>query len=74
MSAKKLQSAIDDIVKANNRVDLEEGDTAAYHFNGEQIKEGNFDMQDGRHRWEELCPGHDSILHGYQPIYHGLLK
>nr|XP_022338687.1 von Willebrand factor A domain-containing protein 7-like [Crassostrea virginica] len=37
----KLQSAIDDIVNSNSRVDNEHAAEAAWHFNGEQIAQGN---------------------------------
>lgn len=36
----KLQSAIDDIVNSNSRVDNEHVAEAAWHFNGEQITQG----------------------------------
>ena len=36
----KLQSAIDDIVNSNSRVDIEHVAEAAWHFNGEQITQG----------------------------------
>ena len=36
----KLQSAIDDIVNSNSRVDNEHVAEAAWHFNGEQIAKG----------------------------------
>ena len=36
----KLQSAIDDIVNSNSRVDNEHAAEAAWHFNGEQIAKG----------------------------------
>eukprot|EP00105_Crassostrea_gigas_P030488 XP_011452806.1 PREDICTED: von Willebrand factor A domain-containing protein 7 isoform X2 [Crassostrea gigas] len=37
----KLQSAIDDIVNYNTRVEHENSAKAAWHFNGEQITQGN---------------------------------
>lgn len=36
----KLQSAIDDIVNYNTRVEHENSAKAAWHFNGEQITQG----------------------------------
>ncbi|XP_067687797.1 von Willebrand factor A domain-containing protein 7-like [Haliotis asinina] len=41
VSEKRFQEAIDDIVKANNRVDLDHYTEAAWHVNGEAIKEAN---------------------------------
>ncbi|XP_071103949.1 von Willebrand factor A domain-containing protein 7-like [Haliotis cracherodii] len=41
VSEKRFQEAIDDIVKANNRVDQDHYTEAAWHVNGEAIKEGN---------------------------------
>ncbi|XP_061182850.1 von Willebrand factor A domain-containing protein 7-like [Saccostrea echinata] len=38
---KKFQSAIDDIVNHNSRVDRDHPREAAWHFNGEQISQGN---------------------------------
>ncbi|XP_062605380.1 von Willebrand factor A domain-containing protein 7-like [Saccostrea cucullata] len=38
---KKFQSAIDDIVDHNSRVDHDHSREAAWHFNGEQINQGN---------------------------------
>ncbi|KAL4228607.1 Von Willebrand factor A [Mactra antiquata] len=47
-SEKRFQEAIDDIVKQNNKVDQDHFSEAAWHFNGEQIKEGNAKMQNLR--------------------------
>ncbi|XP_046570368.1 von Willebrand factor A domain-containing protein 7-like [Haliotis rubra] len=41
VSEKRFQEAIDDIVKANNRVDQDHYSESAWHVNGEAIKEGN---------------------------------
>ncbi|XP_071103194.1 von Willebrand factor A domain-containing protein 7-like [Haliotis cracherodii] len=41
VSEKLFQEAIDDIVKANNRVDQDHYSESAWHVNGEAIKEGN---------------------------------
>ncbi|XP_071103193.1 von Willebrand factor A domain-containing protein 7-like [Haliotis cracherodii] len=41
VSEKRFQEAIDDIVKANNRVDQDHYTEAAWHVNGEAIKEAN---------------------------------
>ncbi|XP_046570407.1 von Willebrand factor A domain-containing protein 7-like [Haliotis rubra] len=41
VSEKLFQEAIDDIVQANNRVDQDHYSEAAWHVNGEAIKEGN---------------------------------
>ncbi|XP_046570408.1 von Willebrand factor A domain-containing protein 7-like [Haliotis rubra] len=41
VSEKRFQEAIDDIVKANNRVDQDHYSEAAWHVNGEAIKEAN---------------------------------
>ena len=39
-SAKRFQEAIDQIIRYNNKVDLDHYNEAAWHFNGEQITEG----------------------------------
>ncbi|XP_055997711.1 von Willebrand factor A domain-containing protein 7-like [Ostrea edulis] len=38
---KKFQSAMDDIVNYNSKVDREHSSEAAWHFNGERISQGN---------------------------------
>ncbi|XP_064644263.1 von Willebrand factor A domain-containing protein 7-like isoform X2 [Lineus longissimus] len=48
VSATKLQAAIDQIVKANNDVDIQFPGLAAYQFNGEKIVEGNTILQNLR--------------------------
>ncbi|XP_052253774.1 von Willebrand factor A domain-containing protein 7-like isoform X2 [Dreissena polymorpha] len=45
VSEKRFQEAIDDLVKHNNKVDQDHYSEAAWHFNGEQIKESNAKMQ-----------------------------
>ena len=42
ISEKRFQQAIDDIVKHNNKVDQDHYNEAAWHFNGEQIREGYY--------------------------------
>ncbi|XP_071103361.1 von Willebrand factor A domain-containing protein 7-like [Haliotis cracherodii] len=44
VSEKRFQEAIDDIVKANNRVDQDHYTEAAWHVNGEAIKEAHEKM------------------------------
>ena len=49
MSEKRFQEAIDDIIKQNNKVDQDHYREAVWHFNGEKIREGNFDSTPSQH-------------------------
>ncbi|VDI37493.1 Hypothetical predicted protein, partial [Mytilus galloprovincialis] len=44
-SPRRLQDAIDNIVRYNNKVDQDHYNEAAWHFNGEQIEQSNLKLQ-----------------------------
>ncbi|XP_076091880.1 von Willebrand factor A domain-containing protein 7-like [Mytilus galloprovincialis] len=44
-SPRRLQDAIDNIVRYNNEVDQDHYNEAAWHFNGEQIEQSNLKLQ-----------------------------